>query len=147
MSKIDGSTVQILNGTLSLDLSQAEILDPLTGKKLPISSIIPGMFITADLDPPAAGDSMLHATSVVTKPVNQGFLVGRIEQIDVANNTITLLSHKLMVNGMSIFDTKRKGGLSSLKVGEVVGTNVRVSEGNIFIFTITDKKKVIQVQR
>jgi len=147
VSKIDGSTVQILNGTLSLDLSQAEIVDPLTNAKLPISSIIPGMFITPDLHTPVAGDSMLHATSVVTKPLNQGFLVGRIEQIDIADNTITLLGHKLMLNGMSRFDTKRKGGLSSLKVGEVVGTNVQVSEGNIVIFTITDKKKAIQAQQ
>ncbi len=97
VSKVNGPILDVLDGALQLDVTNAKITggDDRLANPLPWSGILPGSRVVAQVTVPdvipAVFPPRLSATSVVVFLANSGNLSGLVQRVDVAQGTFMLL--------------------------------------------------------
>lgn len=117
-----GSTIEVLGGTFSLDLSEAEIKLEATGKTILPEMIAAGMQISAtikNVTGNASSNTPLSVSKAVISPGGQGLLVGPIQNINLENRSIKLYNSTIIINENTDFQGSIKE-LEDLKVGQTL---------------------------
>ncbi len=128
VSKVNGPILDVLDGALQLDVTNAKITggDDRIANPLPWSGILPGSRVVAQVIVPdvlpAVFPPRLVATSVVVFLANSGNLSGLIQGVDVAQGTFTLLDTTVKTTAATEWSGTRADGnpvkgLADLTVG------------------------------
>ena len=128
VSKVSGPILDVLDGALQLDVTNARITggDDRLASPLPWAGILPGSRIVAQVTVPdvipAVFPPRLAATNVVVFLANSGNLSGIVQGVGAAQGTFTLLYTSVKTNAATEWSgTKADGtpvkGLSDLSAG------------------------------
>lgn len=122
---VSGSIIQLANGLVQIDASQAKISD---GSDTTLAVIVPGTFIMAVLKPGEAGaNGVLPASIITVTRLAQVVLTGPVTSVDAANNRFVVLGRTINVNGNTRSGTK----LSSLQTGSIVVVEANNVNGSL----------------
>ena len=128
VSKVNGPILDVLDGALQLDVTNAKITggDDRLANPLPWSGILPGSRVVAQVIVPDVLPTVfpprLVATSVVVFLANSGNLSGLIQGVNVAQGTFMLLDTTVKTNAATEWSGTRGDGtpvkgLADLTVG------------------------------
>jgi hypothetical protein len=127
-----GPIVTLLDGLVSFDATGATVrfADGLTGTPADLAT---GQRIVAFVEPATA---LLKATSVVVLAQRTDVLLtGKVEAVDTAARTLTLLGFTARVTDKTVFGGPRDGvgqsGLGSLRVGDLVLVAAKADSGSL----------------
>jgi hypothetical protein len=131
---VQETTIRVEGGML-IDISQALISSIAGGQRLDPSSIKPGMRIRASVDIPDGPSASFVAKFIQVRLENEIVLVGRLQAIDLADGSITILNRQIPISRDAIFvfgpgRKKLKAGRTVTVVAKLSGTDlvaVRIS--------------------
>ncbi|MGA7992250.1 MAG: DUF5666 domain-containing protein [Thermoanaerobaculia bacterium] len=135
VSKVNGPILDVLDGALRIDVTNAKITggDDRFASPVPWSGILPGSRIVAQVTVPDVMPMVfpptLSATSVVVFLANSGNLSGLVQSVNVPTGTFTLLFTSVKTDGATTWSgTKADGspvkGIDDLSVGMQANVSV-----------------------
>ncbi len=152
VSKVNGPILDVLDGALQLDVTNATITlgDDPSGAPLPVTAILPGSRVVAQVTVPdvipAVFPPRLVATSVVVFLANAGNLSGIIQGVGVAQGTFMLLDVTVKTNAATTWsgfkaDGTPVKGLTDLSAGMHANVSITadpsgVTAKNVFAYAI-----------
>jgi hypothetical protein len=152
VSKVNGPILDVLDGALQIDITNAKITlaDDPSASTLPVTAILPGSRVVAQVTVPAAISTAipprLAATSVVVFLSNAGNLSGVIQGVSVAQGTFMLLDTTVKTDAATTWSGFKADGtavksLSDLSAGMQSNVAVTVDPSgvtakNVFAYAI-----------
>lgn len=109
VTSVSGNVIMLANGLTAIDASSAKIMVGLEAGQ-PITAIEPGMIVSAAVDRPSAAGMPLRASVVVATRATDLTLVGKIDSVDPAARTLTVLGQTVIVTDATTFPTPPFGG-------------------------------------
>ena len=107
----------VIVNAVRFDDSRASIVDD-DGAALPRSALALGM--TAEIDAGAITPGANGATATASRIRIASEIVGPVEAVDAAAQTVTVLGQRVRVDAATVFDASLAGGLGALAVGSTV---------------------------
>jgi hypothetical protein len=107
----------VIVNAVRFDDSSAEILDD-DGNRLSRSALALGM--TTEIDAGAIRSDATGATATASRIRVSSEIVGPVQAVDAAAQTVTVLGQTVRVNAATVFDDALAGKLAALTVGAVV---------------------------
>jgi hypothetical protein len=142
VSKVNGPILDVLDGALQIDVTNAKITsgDAPAASVLPVTAIVPGSRIVAQVTVPAAVPTAfpprLIATSVVVFPASAGNLSGVVQGVNVAQGSFTLLDTTVMTDAGTTWSGVKGDGtpvksLADLAAGMQANVAVTADPGGV----------------
>lgn len=139
ISKFDNNIVEILQGNLKLTVS-AKVLKEVGSAsriKYKITQLVPGMIIGGIAQQFAEGQP-LEVISLHLSDYKYGRLHGKIQSVDLANNTIHILNQEVLVDTQtSLWKGSQKIPLNKVEVGSSAFVNVKLKDDQLIADSIS----------
>lgn len=129
---VNGTTITILEGLVTIDATNAEVI--LRGETVTLAVVTPGTMIAALLKD-ANDTGVLEAATIAVHDPPAGYLAGLIQAVDTTNKTFTILGLTIAVTDGTSFGGPGGGaslaGLADIQVNQPVAVGVDVVGGRL----------------
>ncbi|MDX2030633.1 MAG: DUF5666 domain-containing protein [Blastocatellia bacterium] len=138
ISDVNGTTIKILNGQVTIDATNATIVGEEKRGMLTAAMLTVGRVIEVYGTPGMAPGTITARIIQVYGLKADGRIRGAITAVDAANNTITVLGTTITINAATVFEGRRglKPGPADLVVGAAVEVSVAVLQNTLVALEI-----------
>lgn len=129
---VNGTTITILEGLVTIDATNAEVI--LRGEAVTLADVTPGTMIAA-LIKDANDTGVLEAATIAIHDPPAGHLAGLVQAVDTTNKTFTILGLTIAVTDETSFGGRGPGAtlakLEDIQVNQPVAVGVDVVGGRL----------------